>query len=81
MNASASMPTSKDRAYVYIIRINQDGRFDTDQETYSLENLTSVEPTAKAPTGMGHHDIPGNKPHCKMHFNQQKYEEQLWNSK
>jgi hypothetical protein len=80
MNASASMPTSKDRAYVYIIRINQDGRFDTEQETYSLEYATSVEPVSgsRGYSKDGNYvDKPGNKPHCKSHFNHKKYREQL----
>ncbi len=71
MNASASMPNEKDRAYVYMILINQDGRFDTDQETYSLENLTSIEPTSKAANGKWA-DEPGNKPHCRTHINHEK---------
>jgi hypothetical protein len=74
------MPTSKDRAYVYIIRINQDGRFDTEQETYSLEYMTSTEPsreTRGVSQGGKYHDKAGSKPHCKSHFNQEKYNKQL----
>ena len=73
MNANPAMPDNKDRAYVHLILINQDGRFDTDQETYSLENLTSVEPDGK----WGNKVDNGNKPHSRMHFNKEKYREQL----
>ena len=72
MNASAAMPTEKDRAYVHAILINQDGRFDTDQESYSLENMTSVEPTMK-----NWKDTPGNKPHSSRYFNHKKFDEQM----
>ena len=72
MNSDPEVPDEKDRAYVYLILINQDGRFDTDQETYSLENLTSTEPTMKT-----YKDIPGNKPHSKKYFNWQKFAEQM----
>lgn len=75
MNAQATIPDEKDRAYVYMILINQDGRFDTDQETYSLENITSTEPTMQK-RGEKYKDIPGVKPHSKRHFNWEKFEEQ-----
>ena len=89
MNSNPSMPDNKDRAYVHMILINQDGRFDTDQETYSLENLTSVEPTSKAPNNGGeigtkekplpgteYQDVPGNKPHSRLFFNWEKFNQQ-----
>jgi predicted nucleic acid-binding Zn-ribbon protein len=80
MNSNPAMPTEKDRAYVYIIRINQKGRFDTSQETYSLENLTSTEPDrgTRGYTEEGKYtDRPGNKPHCKAYPNLKKLEEQF----
>ncbi|RLD41772.1 MAG: hypothetical protein DRI89_08945 [Bacteroidetes bacterium] len=87
MNATAVMPDSKDRSYVHLILINQNGRFDEDHETYSLENITSVEPSSKAASGMGlkekplpnteYQDLEGNKPHSKNHFNKEKYQEQV----
>jgi len=77
MNNNPSMPGEKDRAYTHLILINQNGRFDVDEETYSCENLTSVEPTSKATSGIGHTDIPGNKPHCKHHLNTEKLAGQI----
>lgn len=89
MNASASMPDDKDRAYMYLTIINQNGRFDTDEESYSLENITSTAPTMRSNEGQNIYakekplpaadyvDMPGTKPHSKRHFNQEKFDEQM----
>ncbi len=86
MNANPAMPDEKDRAYVHLILINQKGRFDTDQETYSLKYITSVDPTSRtSSTGYGQNEqaLPctkqeeqGNKPHSREHFNAEKMKEQ-----
>jgi hypothetical protein len=88
MNGNPAMPDNKDRAYVYMILINQKGRFSLDEETYNLTDLTSNAPTMRANEGQGvygkeapmfaneYNDVPGTQPHSKMQFNQQKFREQ-----
>lgn len=89
MNANPAMPDNKDRAYVYMILINQKGRFSLDEETYNLTDLTSNAPTMRANEGQGVYgkeapllaadyvDMKGQKPHSKSHFNQEKFNEQM----
>jgi len=91
MNANPEMPDEKDRAYVHLILLNQDGRFASNQESYSLENLTSTAPTMQANTSQENNshqkekplpsadyvEVVGNKPHSKTHFNQEKFTEQM----
>jgi len=90
MNSNPAMPDDKDRAYTHLILINQDGRFDTDQETYSLENITSIEPGMRSNEGQNtttykkekplpsvkYTFVPSTKPHNKTHFNNKKFTEQ-----
>jgi len=91
MNSTATMPDEKDRAYVHLILLNQDGRFASNQESYSLENLTSTAPTMQANASQENNsyqkekplpsadyvEVVGNKPHSKTHFNQEKFTEQM----
>ncbi len=76
MNSSASMPTEKDRAYVHLILLNQKARFNSSEETYSLEFMTNEDPSSKplstSKVLSGYIDIPGTKPHCKKYFNHKK---------
>ena len=88
MNATSTMPDQKDRAYLHLTILNQDGRFDNDYENYSLEDMTSTPPTMRSNEGQGIYgqekalsatdyvDTPGHKPHSKENFNQEKFNEQ-----
>jgi len=59
------MPTEKDRAYDLIIRINKQARFDTGEETFSLEYLTDEDPQENKSNKDGYKDEPGTKPYNK----------------
>ena len=82
MNEEPSMPNEKDRAYFKLISINQYHRFNGWRESFSMENLTSEEPTSRATEGMGfkekplpnanYYDKPGNKPYHQGMMNQEK---------
>lgn len=74
MNQTATMPTEKDRAYVKLILLNQKARFDSNEETYSLEYLSTDDPSD---TSDGtYKDILGTKPHFKEMVDQSKVKEQ-----
>ena len=73
MNSNPALINELDRAIINLILTNQKGRFVTDEETYSLEFVTSEDPRGNPV----YQNMPGNKPHCKMHFNHKLYKEQL----
>ncbi len=87
MNSNPALLNEKDRAIINLILLNQKGRFKNDEETYSLEFITSEEPSKNyipkgivykesLISGAQYKDIPGNKPHCKQYFNKNKFQEQ-----